>query len=265
MSAHGRISRAFVLVAGVVVLLAGCALPWQQATGPQPLPDAQQVFRPFMPGPKNGDLDSLDPARIEFGTDYNVAQLIFPPLVTLNDHNQVAPWAAERWEPSADGLTWTFHLRAGMRWSDGVPIDASTYAYSINRSLDRCTASYVSYYLSGTGPELITGSVAFSDYIAHPCPNGATASPETLIGKSILAPDPQTLVLRLSHPAAYFPMALTYPTAWAQPRQLIERYGATFNASGDIIFHWTEHLVGFGGNLFTVKRWDHAGHLDLVR
>jgi ABC-type transport system substrate-binding protein len=116
MPAHGRISRALALLAGVVVLLAGCALPSLpgQAGGPQRLPDAQQVFRPLMQGVKNGDLDSLDPALIQFGGDYEKAQLIFPPLVTLDDHNQVAPWGADSWAASADGLTWTFHLHAGM-------------------------------------------------------------------------------------------------------------------------------------------------------
>ncbi|HEX9067773.1 MAG TPA: ABC transporter substrate-binding protein, partial [Ktedonobacterales bacterium] len=139
------------LIVSALLLLGGCALPGLpgQARGPQPLPDAQQIFHPFISGAKNGDLDSLDPALILFGGDYEKAQLIFPPLLTLDDHNQVAPWAAERWEPNADGLTWTFHLRAGMRWSDGVPIDAGTYAYSINRSLDPCTSSGTSYYLSG--------------------------------------------------------------------------------------------------------------------
>src|SRR5580765_8337184 len=153
MPAHGRISGAFALLAGVVVLLAGCALPWAQgatAKTPVALPDAQQVFRPLMPGAKNGDLDSLDPALIQyvgdynqFASDYNLAQLIFPPLVTLDDHNQVAPWGADSWSTSADGLTWTFHLHPGMKWSNGTAIDASTYAYSLNRSLDPC----VTYHL----------------------------------------------------------------------------------------------------------------------
>jgi hypothetical protein len=62
MPANRRISRALGLLAGVVVLLAGCALPWQQATRPRPLPDAQQIYRPLDAGAKNGDLESLDPA-----------------------------------------------------------------------------------------------------------------------------------------------------------------------------------------------------------
>ncbi|HEX9069821.1 MAG TPA: ABC transporter substrate-binding protein, partial [Ktedonobacterales bacterium] len=207
--------------------------------------------------------DSLDPALIQFSGDYTLAQLIFPPLLTLDDHNQVAPWGADSWKASADGLTWTLHIRPGMKWSDGVPIDAGTYAYSINRSLDPCTAGGTGYFLSGTGPELITDSVAFN---GGTCPAGMSVSPETLVGKSIVAPDPQTLVLHLSHPAAYFPVTLTYATAWAQPKQLIERYGnGCIQYDRETCLGWTDYLAGCGGNLFTVKRWDHAGHLDLVR
>ncbi|HEX9069935.1 MAG TPA: ABC transporter substrate-binding protein, partial [Ktedonobacterales bacterium] len=106
-------------------------------------------------------------------------------------------------------------------------------------------------------------------FLGSVCPTGLSISPDGLVGKSILALDPQTLVLRLSHPAAYFPVVLTSPTAWAQPRQLIERYGANFEPIvHPNTFHWTDHLAdggGFGGNLFTVKRWDDAGHFDLVR
>ena len=43
--------------------------------------------------------------------------------------------------------TYTFKVRSGLKWSDGTPIDANTFAYSINRSLSPCTASPVTYYM----------------------------------------------------------------------------------------------------------------------
>ncbi|HEX9067165.1 MAG TPA: ABC transporter substrate-binding protein, partial [Ktedonobacterales bacterium] len=110
----------------------------------------------------------------------------------------------------------------------------------------------VYYYLSGTGVELIKGSVAFNE---RTCPLGAATSTDTLIGKSIIIADALTLKLILAQPAAYLLSSLTYATAWAQPKQLIDKYQD----------RWTDHLEGFGGNLFTVKRWDHTGHFDLVR
>jgi oligopeptide transport system substrate-binding protein len=62
----------------------------------------------------------------------------------------------------------------------------------------------------------------------------------------------------LERPAGYFLASLTNPTSWAVPKQLIDTYAD----------EWTDHLSdndGFGGNLFTLTRWDHAGHLDFAR
>lgn len=242
-----------VLVGTLAMLLSACGS--NTSTGKAALPDSQQIFKPLDAGAKNGDLDSFDPALIQFGGDYYKAQLVFPPFVTFDNANNIIPWGADKWETSSDGLTWTFHIHPGMKWSDGSAIDANTYAYSMNRSLDPCTASGVGYYLSGTGAELIKGSVDFNN---GTCPTGATTSSTTLVGQSIVVTDPLTLKITLSNPAAYFLAALTYPTAWAQPKQLITQFADK----------WTDHLAdngGFGGNLFKVKLWDHAGHFDLIR
>jgi ABC-type transport system substrate-binding protein len=192
----------------LAVLLAGCDLPWRfpQPTPDPKLPDAQQVILPLASGPNAGDLDTLDPALIQFGFNYGLAQLIFPQLVTLDDHLQPIDWAAESHEISADGLTYTFHLRKGMTWANGTPIDATTFAYSINRTLDPCT---------GASPDLVAlhlydlaGAGAFNK---GTCPTGAIKSAATLIGTTIQTPDPLTLRLTLAYPAGYFLSALTWP------------------------------------------------------
>ena len=122
---------------------------------------------------------------------------------------------------SADGLTYTFHLRSGMRWSDGTPIDAATFAYLINRALDPCFASPLASYLF-----TIAGARAFSD--ARNCRLGPDAlSAATLLGASIIVADPLTLQLTLGAPAAYFAAAFSLPASWAVPKQLIDRYGQT--------------------------------------
>jgi len=125
--------RGFFALFGLlcVVSLAGCGLPWPfpQPTPDPKLPDAQQIFRPLDSGPNAGEVDSLDPGQMQFGFDYGMAQLIFLQLVTLDEKQQPVDWAAESHQVSADGLTYTFHLRKGMTWSDGTPIDATTFAY----------------------------------------------------------------------------------------------------------------------------------------
>jgi peptide/nickel transport system substrate-binding protein/oligopeptide transport system substrate-binding protein len=159
-------------------------------------------------------------------------------------------WAATNHEVSSDGRAYTFHLRRGMTWSDGTPIDASTYAYAINRCEDPCTASPISNNL-----DPIKGATGLYHEV---CPSGATRVTDTLIGTSAIASDPQTLTIILNQPSGRFLTVLTSPTTWAVPQQLIEQFQDKS----------TNHLAdagGFGGNLFRLTRWDHAGHLALER
>jgi oligopeptide transport system substrate-binding protein len=198
---------------------------------------------------------SLDPADYLFsGVDYEVAQLIFPQLVTLDEHLKPVDWAAQSHEVSADGLTYTFHLRTGMTWSDGTPIDATTFAYSINRALDPCWQPYASNFAVSSPLKPIKGATAF---IAGQCPPDVMHSASTLRGQPLLTPDPLTLQIRLSAPSGYFLAALTYPSAWAVPEKLVERYTKPTALPDDrgkgVLSTWTQHLTdngGLGGNLF---------------
>jgi peptide/nickel transport system substrate-binding protein/oligopeptide transport system substrate-binding protein len=153
------------------------------------------------------------------------------------------------------GLTYTFKIRPGLKWTDGTPIDANTFAYSWNRGLDPCTTSGAASYLYP-----IKGAAAFNQ---GTCPDANATNPvstDTLIGKSIVVTDPQTLTVTLEKPFAYFlPTVAATAVVLASPKQLIEKYG---------IKEWTEHLTdngGFGGNLFKVTIWDHKGNLQLTR
>jgi ABC-type oligopeptide transport system substrate-binding subunit len=260
-----RPARIFAIVGVLLVtLLAGCGLPWPF---PQPapdlrLPDSQQNFRALETAPSEGDVYALDPADYLFsGVDYEVAQLIFPQLVTLDERLKPVDWAAQSHEVSADGLTYTFHLRKGMTWSDGAPIDANTFAYSINRALDPCWQPYASDVPVSSPLKPIKGADAF---IAGQCPAGAIHSASALRGQSLLTPDPLTLQIRLSAPAGYFLTALTSPGAWAVPEQLVERYTKPtalpdYRGNG-ALSTWTQHLTdngGLGGNLFKLSLWSH--------
>ena len=190
-----------------------------------------------------------------------MAQLLFPRLVTLDEQLRPVDWAAESHEVSADGLTYTFHLRKGMTWSDGTPIDANTFAYSINRALDPCWQPYASNLPVSSPLKPIKGADAF---IAGQCPEGATHSASTLRGQSLLTPDPLTLQIQLSAPSGYFLTALTYPSAWAVPERLVEWYTKPtalpdYRGNG-VLSTWTQHLTdngGLGGNLFKLTAWSH--------
>ena len=72
--------------------------------------------------------------------------LITEPLVRRNENYELVPAGAESWDISDDNLTWTFHLRPGMTWSDGTPVTAEDYAYTVRRMADPNTAFDVTFY-----------------------------------------------------------------------------------------------------------------------
>jgi oligopeptide transport system substrate-binding protein len=249
------------LVLVCATLLSGCAapgpIPQPTATPNLPLPESQQILRPLAVGVNSAlnDRGTLEPAWIVFPADQQIDQLIFPHLVTLDERGLPVGWAAESHAVSANGLTYVFHLRTAMTWSDGSPIDAQTFAYSINRALDPCTGSGAAYYLYP-----IKGAQAVNTCA---CLGSAVKSATSLIGSSLLVPDTLTLQIIFQQLAGYFLTALANPIAWGVPRALIERHGVTRTDDHPA---WTEHLAdsgGFGGNLYRLVRWDHNGHLEL--
>jgi oligopeptide transport system substrate-binding protein len=168
-------------------------------------------------GQAGSDVGSLDPAHVTGALEFEIAHAVFPPLITLDEKLKPVDWAAQTHEVSKDGLTWEFHLRPRMGWSDGAKIDAAVFAYSLNRTLDPCTRSEVARYLLS-----IQGAAAFH---ASACPAGAHKSAKTLIGSSVIVVDASTLQLKLSAPDPLFLFALTTPGAWAVPESVFCKAG----------------------------------------
>ncbi|MFP3514226.1 ABC transporter substrate-binding protein, partial [Peribacillus sp. SIMBA_075] len=70
----------------------------------------------------------------------------------LNEKHEPFPAMAEKWEISEDGKTYTFHLRDGIKWSNGDPVKASDFEYAWKRLLDPKTgssASFLAYMIEG--------------------------------------------------------------------------------------------------------------------
>jgi peptide/nickel transport system substrate-binding protein/oligopeptide transport system substrate-binding protein len=240
---------ALLLVATVSLLVAGCG----PSSSGNVLPPSQQILR-YALYAGAVDIKDMDPALEQDFYSYVPVSLVFPGLLVLDAQSRIQPWAASAM-PTFDATsnTYTFKVRPGLRWSDGTPIDANTFAYSINRSLNPCTASTLTYYLFP-----IKDAAAFSTEACSSDGVSVTGKISSLIGDSITVPDSQTLVIKLSAPAPYFLQAMAYPTTYAQPKQLIDQYG---------LKNWTDHLAdngGFGGNLYKVKLWPHTGTLDLI-
>src|SRR5262252_2715605 len=95
-----------------------------------------------------GDIDSLNPYSGFLSISYEVYGDVYDLLQgwAQNDFSWT-PGLAESYTASPDGLTWTFKIRSGVRWSDGVPFTAKDVAYTFNRAIndDTANAAYYNY------------------------------------------------------------------------------------------------------------------------
>jgi len=147
-----------------------------------------------------GETATLDPARIGAASDVQLLLQLYAGLTRLDENGEPYPSLAESWQTSDDGLTYTFRLRAGLAFSDGSPLTAADVRRSWLRLLDPATRA--------TAPDVLT----LIDGAAERLAGGAES------GVAISAPDDRTLVVRLRHPASYFPAITATPTAFVVPR-----------------------------------------------
>jgi len=126
--------------AGLAVAAIGLGLAAVVATAPAGAAD-KVTFTVGTPQ----DIDSLNPLTGALVIDYEVWNLEYATLTDkAADDFSVIPGLAESWTASADGLTYTYTLRDGLKWSDGQPITADDVAYTINRSRDEEWVNHVS-------------------------------------------------------------------------------------------------------------------------
>lgn len=156
------------------------------------------------------------------------------------------PAAATSWETSPDGLVWTFHLRRGALWSDGVPVTADDFVFSYRRILDPKTASIYAYIVA-----IIKGGQQIND---------GKAPLESL---GVRAIDPYTLEMTLEHPAPYLPELLKHQSFFPVPRHAVEKYGDAWVQPGHYVGNGPFRLVSWrlGDKLQVVKSatfWDAA-------
>lgn len=185
------------------------------------------------------DFGSLDPALVQLAVDYDTLSTIFTGLVEFDGQLHLQDQLAASHTVSSDGLTYTFTLRPNLKFSDGTALTSQDVVYSINRTLVPATKSQVAYYLN-----------LVKDY-----DKVTTGKIPTLIGDSLLAPDPNTVKIILSKPGAYFLQALTYPTSFVVEKKLIDQYGTK----------WTDHLdQGGGAGPFKTLSYSHTTGIILV-
>ena len=228
----------------LAMLLAACGgtSTTTTTTTPSKAPASQQVLNmPFEAA--ISDLKTMDPALSTDAASIAGEDLVFTGLVQFDDNLKVQPQLAASYQLGSDGLTWTFHLKPNLKFSDGTPLTSADVVYSINRALLPATKSVV-------GPVYL-GLIKDSDKL------NAGKIP-TIIGDSLLTPDPQTVVIIANKKAAYFLDALVYSTSYVVEKSVVDKFGAT----------WTDHLGDNGGQggagPFMVQSWTHGTNITFV-
>ncbi len=196
----------------------------------------------------------LDPQLIAAYTDQNIAVALFEGLCALDERtSQPVPAAAEKWEVSADGLTYTFHLRPTARWSNGDPLTAQDFVTSWRRVLSPSLAAEYAYLLYPLKNAAALNSGQLTDPATPALSGGERLGAEAL--------DDHTLRLTLERPTPYLP-ALTAQPVWfpVNPRVL-----AKFGDVSQRLPAWTrpENLVGNGP--FTLAEWTPNARLIVAK
>src|SRR5713226_3893108 len=227
-------------VALIMVACGGGGSTSTPTTSHAKAPASQQVFIEGYTGSGIADFGSLDPALLQTLNDAQASNIIFTGMIELNDQGVTYCELCTTYSMASDGVTWTFHLRSGLKFSDGTPLTSADVVYSINRALLPATKSVVApTYLAliKDSDKLNTGKIS------------------TIIGDSLLTPDPNTVVIIANKKAAYFLDALVYSTSYVVEKSLIDKYGLNF----------TDHLnEGGGDGPFEVQSWNHGTNIVLV-
>jgi peptide/nickel transport system substrate-binding protein len=156
-------------------------------------------FNPFLSF-EQGEIDTLD--------------MVYPTLTFGNEQNLPGPWLSTSWSPSANKLSWTFHIRTGLKWSDGVPLTSKDVAWTYNLIMHNSAA--------------------------------ATANGTLVAGfKTVTAPNPGTVVITTKQPLANVPedvmaIPIVPEHIW---KSHVKKIGSFTNT--------TTPVVGYGPYLFT--------------
>ncbi len=153
------------------------------------------------------DPETIDPALNSAVDGGNMLLHSFECLLIVNEDGQLAPGQAESWETSEDGLTWTFHLRDGLKWSDGSDLNANDFVYSWKRVCDPMVAAPYA--------ETVLGMVA----------GYKEAVEGNLDALQVVATDDKTLTVTLSAPCPYFGSLAAFATLSPVQQGTVEANG----------------------------------------
>lgn len=153
--------------------------------------------------------ETLDPALNNAVDGGNMLITLFETLLIIDQDNKVQPGQAEKYEVSPDGLTWTFTMRDGLKWSDGTELNAKDFEYTFKRIADTNVAAPYAETVIG----MIEGYKEAID----------SKNPEKLNVKA--SDDGKTLTIKLAYPCSYFDKIVAFGTMSPVQKATVEKNG----------------------------------------
>ncbi|MEG0108198.1 MAG: peptide ABC transporter substrate-binding protein [Lachnospiraceae bacterium] len=223
------LAMALVLAVGVGTLT-GCGVPKEDKKASE----SGNVLRYAT----RQDPPTLDPQLMNSIPSATIGYHIFDGLMR-SQKGEIIPAAAESYEMSEDGMTYTFQLRDGLKWSDGEALKAEDFVYGFQRLLDPATASEYAFLgmVVKNAAKVNAGEVGVEEL-------------------GIKAIDEKTVEIQLEYAAPYFLGMLSNPSFMPTRKDQVDEFGKEF--AGD-----AEKNVYNGP--FMVKNWKHNDRLILEK
>src|SRR5215216_3294212 len=163
----------------------------------------------------------MDSATTTDEVSFNILVNIIEGLYRLDENARPVPGQAEKVDISEDGLTYTFTLRDGIKWSNGDPVTSQDFKYAWLKVLNPDTASQYAYIIS----TFVEGA---ADY------NEGKGSPDDV---AVDAPDDKTLEVKLVSPAPFWLGLTAFPTYLPQNQKFVEQQGEDYALSADALIY----------------------------
>ena len=171
--------------------------------------------------------ETLDPALNSAVDGGNTVITVFETLLIINENNEAVPGQAESWTTSEDGLTWTFTMRDGLKWSDGSELNAKDFEYSFKRMANPdTTAPYAETCLG-----MIDG---FEEAAGFPDADGNPTVEPNFDALNVKASDDgKTLTIVLGYPCSYFDKIAAFAAMSPVQKATVEANGDAWATSPD--------------------------------
>ncbi len=218
--------RAFALI--VALLAAGC----HKRETPVEIGNREQIIH-LGNGSEPRD---LDPCTASSNTEANILCALFEGLVDFApDGRTIRPGAAERWDLSPDGRTYTFHLRPGLKWNNGDPLTSADFLYSFRRLIEPKLGSELAIYA-----DWVAGAQDYREEKTH-----------DFSAVGLRAPDPQTFEMTLRERAPFWLALIAQNPFYPVHRATIEKHDAYIRREGN----WTRPGSLVSNGPFVLKEW----------